>query len=84
MEGSGWVSDECIPDLVNLRLRELNISKCSVTIAGFATILQNSRNLRILEGDIPFIDALEYQDEINQMRLPPHKRFKIENFQVGR
>ena len=83
VEGSAWVTNESIPSLVNLRLRELNASKCSISVSGVAAILQNMKNLTILDVGIPFVDVLEYQNEITQTCLELHKKLKIEDFQVN-
>ena len=83
VEGSAWVTNESIPSLVNMRLRELNTSKCSISVSGVAAILQNMKNLLVIDGGIPFVDVLEYQDEITQTCLELRKKLKIEDFQVN-
>ena len=50
---------------------------------GFAAIMKNMKGLKILAGGIPFVEALEYQAEINKVWLEPPKKLKIEDFQVN-
>ncbi|XP_023335840.1 uncharacterized protein LOC111707070 [Eurytemora carolleeae] len=64
VEGSRDITDLCIQYLAEFRLRELNVFNTSLTIRGFAAVLQTLTSLRILNRGIPLCEALEYQQLI--------------------